>query len=450
MKWILTWLVVGWVTCAPVSAADLGELEQRLVAGPAVADLVAYAYQNNPTILAAHQGWRATVEKHRVTTGYPDPQLMVTWFPEPIETRLGPQDWNATISQMIPFPGKLTTAGEVVAADARIARLGVDKAVREVVVEVRESAQELAYVRTARQVAEHNRVVLDEVLAVAESGYAEDAATLADVVKAQSQSAQLRYDQLMLEELEQTEVVRLNALLSRAPDAAIGPLGVPATEPLVYDVNEIYALAEASREEIRIAAERELKAESKRSLAGYQNLPDFRVGLFYAGIGNPDVPAAMRPNDAGQDAIGIQGGVSVPLWFGRNRGRTAEAEAERAQARALKVVVVNDTRAQVRSLQFRLHNAERLVTLYRDELLPQATRSMSVAETWFREGEGSFSDFAETQASYYNFQLALARARADHGKYLARLERLAGRSLTRRDATEPVSQTAAPAEEKAR
>jgi cobalt-zinc-cadmium efflux system outer membrane protein len=71
------------------------------------------------------------VENYRVTTGYPDPQLMVTWFPEPIETRLGPQDWNAQISQMIPFPGKLSKAGELVAADARIARLKLDKAVKE-------------------------------------------------------------------------------------------------------------------------------------------------------------------------------------------------------------------------------------------------------------------------------------------------------------------------------
>ena len=66
------------------------------------------------------------MENYRVTTGYPDPQLMVTWFPEPIETRLGPQDWNAQISQMIPFPGKLSKAGELVAAEARIARLKLD------------------------------------------------------------------------------------------------------------------------------------------------------------------------------------------------------------------------------------------------------------------------------------------------------------------------------------
>jgi len=56
---------------------------------------------------------------------------------------------------------------------------------------------------------------------------------------------------------------------------------------------------------------------------------------------------------------------------------------------------------------------------------------MEIAETWFREKQGSFTDFIETQSVFYNFQLALARAKADYGRYLAQLERLVGRSLTR-------------------
>ena len=56
---------------------------------------------------------------------------------------------------------------------------------------------------------------------------------------------------------------------------------------------------------------------------------------------------------------------------------------------------------------------------------------MEIAETWYREGKSSFADFVETQAVYYNFQLSLARANADYGKYLARLEQLVGQSITK-------------------
>jgi len=150
--------------------------------------------------------------------------------------------------------------------------------------------------------------------------------------------------------------------------------------------------------------------------------------VFYAGIGQPDV--AAPPADSGKDAVGVQFGVSVPLWFGKNKARTAGAQALMRRARASKTARINETNGRIRALYFRLQNASRLVALYRDDLLPQAAQSMEIAETWFRQGESSFSDFVEAQVLWYNFQLSLARARADYEKYMARLERLVGSSVT--------------------
>ena len=58
---------------------------------------------------------------------------------------------------------------------------------------------------------------------------------------------------------------------------------------------------------------------------------------------------------------------------------------------------------------------------------------MQLSETFFKEGASSFTDFIETQSVIYNFQLALARAQADYGKYLVRLERMVGRDIAQRD-----------------
>ena len=393
-----------------------------------LADLVEQAYSYNPSIQQARESWRATVENYRITTGYPDPQLMVTWFPEPIETRLGPQDWNAQISQMIPFPGKLSKAGELVAADARIARLKLDMAVKETLLAVRESYFELWYIRQAKTVTEQNARLLDHIRKISETAHADNRATLTDVVKAQSQSGQLQYDALLLEELEQTEMVRLNGLLNRPPESAVGRLETPVLSPLSADVETIYGLAEANQEEILMAQVGVDKGDTKVSLARYQNLPDFKVGFFYAGIGEPDGP--VQPRDAGRDAIGLQAGISIPLWFGRNNSRVNKAMAEKAMARAEKTVRVNAVRTKIRTLFFKARNAQRIVSLYETDLVPQAARSMELAEVWYREGESSFTDFIETQSVWYNFQLALARAKADYGINLARLERMAGRYLT--------------------
>lgn len=393
-----------------------------------VSDLIAHAYQENPSIRAAKAGWQALAEQYRETTAYPDPQFMFTYFPQPIETRLGPQDWNAGISQMIPFPGKLSKAGKIVQTDAHMARLNLDKTIRDITVSLLESFHELTYIREARRIAAQNADLLDHLRKTAETAHAQERGSLTDVLKAQSQVAQLRYEMLLLQELEETEITRINSLLNRPPDARLGQLEKLPFRPLAYTLAEIYPLAEASQEEIQMAGLQMEKAAAKAELARYQNFPDFRIGLFYAGIGHPDV--AMPPEDAGQDAIGIQLGMNLPLWFGKNKGRIARAKAEIEKASAAKTARINTTRTQIRNLFFRLQNARRLISLYNDEMLPQASNAMQIAETWFRQGEGSFSDFTEAQAALYNFQLSLARANADYGKFLARLERLTGRNLT--------------------
>ena len=132
-------------------------------------------------------------------------------------------------------------------------------------------------------------------------------------------------------------------------------------------------------------------------------------------------PATIFPN--------VSAGFSIPLWFGKNNSRVDKAMAEKSKARAEKEVRVNDVRTKIRTLYFKARNAERIVTLYETDLVPQAARSMEIAEVWYREGESSFTDLIETQSVWYNFQLALSRAKADYGINLARLERLAGKRL---------------------
>jgi outer membrane protein TolC len=428
-KWVLMaacFLMLG----SGERAYSLVEQEDSLPANKVtLSDLISYAYRNNPSIRAARQAWRATLEDYRVVTGYPDPQFTFTYYPDPIETRLGPQDWNAILTQKIPFPGKLSKAGEVVESEARIANLKLDKTLRGVVMSLRESYHELIYIREAKRIANENLKLLNHLRKLGETAHAMDRATLLDVVKAQSQYGQLNYDIVLLSDLEQTEITRMNTLLSRPPGATIARLETVPFRQVIYDLDSLYSMAEERQEDILIAQSQIDRAEAKAELARLENRPDFKLGMFYGSIGTPDVP--VQPPDAGRDALGVQFGITIPLWFNKNRGRTERAFAEMEMAKEEKVIRINDIRESIRSIFFRLENAKRLVTLYRNDLLPQASKAMEIAETWLQEGETSFSDFIETQSVWYNFQLTLQRAMADYGRYLARLERLVGQDLTR-------------------
>jgi len=420
------WGLVFLPAQAPAVEDSLGlpEIEARLAQTLELRDLLTYAYGSNPSITASRASWNAFIENYRIGKSYPDPQLMITYFPEPIETRLGPQDWNLTLSQAIPFPGTLSRKGKVLEADAKIARLKLDKTVRDIITSVSRSYYELVYIQKAIEVAGANLAINKQLTAISENAYAGDKALFYDVSKAQAQTAQIHYDIILLQELAQTEKTKLNALLNRPPEAPLGrALSLPVRR-VVYTLDQIYDLASRYQEDILIADQEVEKSGEAVRLARYENLPTFRLGLFYAGIGEPDV--TTPPKDAGDDAMGIQAGLSLPLWFGKNISRTAKARALEIQARARKQVTLNTIRSKISRIWFKLQNSDRLITLYKMELLPNAMASLGTAEIWFREGKGSLSDYLEIQGTAYNFQLSLERARADYAKTVVRLEQLAG------------------------
>lgn len=406
----------------PAVSDSSAELEQRLTTSLTLPDLIAFAYQKSPEIKAARFEWRAATEKYRVDTALADPDVMVEgmFMEETFGDQAKPDDWKVTLTQPLPLPGQLSKAGQVATVDAGIARLRLDSTVRDITSRIRESYHELLYLREAQRLAEANREVLDQLRKAGETAAGASRASLVDVMKAQAQSGQVQYDVLLLEELTRTEQTRLNSILDRNPDAPFGDLSDVPLHPLRYSLDEIYPLAEVNLEEIKVAQANIHKARAMYDLARYQTWPQFKLGLFYAEL------------DRDQQ-IGVQAGLMLPIWYGKNSGRLEGAQADVDTMQAMYRVRVNETRATIRDTFFRLQNSERLVALYQQDLVPQAVRAMQTAETWFTKGQGSLTDYLETVGAWYNFQLALARSKADYGKFLARLESLAGRTLTERE-----------------
>ena len=412
-------------TPAPeLPAAD--ELQRRLAQRVSIQDMIAYAYRQNPDIAADRAAWRAKVESYRVVTALPDPQLTATYYPEPLQTRLGPQDWNLSLSQKIPFPGKLSTAGEVVRSEAHIARLKLDKTVRAVAADIHASAHELIYIRAAKGIAAQNTALLDQLRAAAETAYADDRAALLDVMKGLSQAGQLQYDALLLDELELTEMTRLNGLLNRPPDAAVGDIVPPPAPALAYGLEELYQLAAAHQEDVRMADHGMNRAAAQLDLARFHSTrtSTWACSTPASATRRPAASAGRRQGRGGRTAR------TEPAPVDRQEPGTREPGASRARARRGGAPEPPQRLAH-RHPRGVLPAAERPPAGGALPARPAAAGdgALQTAEAWFREGYAEFTDLIEAQATLYNFQLTLARARADYGKHFARLEALVGHPL---------------------
>ena len=412
------------------SIQESGAAEQELAirASAQLPTLLKLALERNPEIQRARSEWKVAVEKVPQASALPDPSVGILHFIENVETRTGPQENVFTLTQKIPFPGKLMAADDVASKGAQIASVRYSATVRDVLVAVKTAYYEYVYLTKARALVVQNVGIAERLAGLGSDLYAKDNALLIDVLKAQSQLAQLQYDLITLTELTSAEKTRLNGLLDRPPEAPIGTPGAAPFPRLNTSVEDLFSLAAGNREEIEIQNLLVEQATARESLAKSQYGPDLTIGGTYLQVGE-NTASPMTPEDSGKDAYGVMVGLTIPLWVNRTSAGVREARAARVAAERGKTAVWNQTFTSLKDAYFRLTNAERLVLLYRDSLIPQAKQVMLSMEEASRENRQRLGDYLEAQSVWLNFTLAQERALVDYNQAIARIERLTGAGL---------------------
>ena len=418
------WLLLLLLTAAgvlPAAAQVEGETESAQL--PA---LIKRAVARNPGLKAARLRWQAALERYPQATALPDPTVQYVYYDEHVETRVGPQESKVGVAQAFPFPGTLKAKGEVTLADIEIAQLTHERVLRDLIVEMKLSCFELAYLQRAIEITRENHKLMRHAVKLAEAQYAKEAATLNDVLKARAQAAQLEYDLVLLRELQAVETANVNAMLDRDVETAIGRVQTGELELVETDFGALERRALAQRQELQIAAGRVRRAGERVRLARRQNLPRFKLSATRIETGE-----ALNPGlaDSGKDPVMYGVSMSLPLNFRRNRAAVREARLRRAASEQARRALANETRALVRKLYFRLKNARRLIRLYEKSLIPQARQAMAQAEAWEVDARKSLAGFLETQSIWLNFNLARLRALTDYRQGVARLERVVGGAL---------------------
>lgn len=388
--------------------------------------LIKIAVDNNPGLKSRKLAWQSLIHKYKQVTSLNDPQLVYSESINPIETRLGPQDRVLALNQKLPYPGKLALQGEVVRKDIEMAKVGFDKASRDLIVDLKKSYYELVYLENAINLSLQNKMLLEKITQLSNADYASSLSTLNDVAKAQSQYAQVSYDVQLLEELSSTEKTKINTLLNRMPEFGFRVTSkVPVPAKFEHDIVRLYQWAE-SNEEISLADIEIQKSEVQSRLSNFANLPDFSLDARYTQIGERDIVGLA---DNGKDGFAVSIGLNLPLNRSKNKAVMEQARLMHLKKLEDKKTLQNTIRNRVKAVYFKLNNSYRLIVLYKNNLIPQANRAIQVAQLQYKENKGSIATYLETQSTWLNFQLAYQRGVADYWKNLTEMEELTGKKL---------------------
>jgi outer membrane protein TolC len=406
----------------------------------------------------------------------PDPMAALTAFLLTPETRTGPQQAQASLSQRFPWAGKLVAAEREALWMAASERAQVEVRALELVTEFRRLVWELATLDAEEEIVRGDRYTLERFEQLARARYAAGGGIGQPVVKIQAEIT--RVDQRLLDVAARRAALTaaVNALRDRPADAVVevpdlpalppgpdpglteshhrGPaatlLPSPDGDPEVSDtrrqadaeaeapeLDELRRWAVARRPELARERARIAAAEAAGERAGLERRPDVTVGLSYTLVGEREDAGgrAMPPEDNGDDIVGVTLGLNLPVRRSRIDAGIAEAVARRGAAEEALRGAAAAIERDLGDLVQRLRLTRQQRDLFDRVLLLQAEEALHSAEAAYTAGTLRALDLLDAERILFQVRLGAARARADHLIARARLEGAVGGGLDTQGAT---------------
>jgi outer membrane protein TolC len=391
-----------------------------------LADYLAYAAKQSPSLRAAFHQWESVLEKSGYAGALPDPWFSYTYFIESVETRVGPQNQRFVLAQSFPWFGTLGAKKDVTleAAAAAYQRFQAEKL--KLFYQVKSAYYEYYYLERDIAITRENLQLLTFWESVARAKYRVALTQHSDVIKAQVELGKLEDRLRTVEDMIEPAVARLRAVVNLSDSVhLVAPTEIEIDE-VTINRDRVIASALANNPDLRSLLHVIDKEQATKRLAAKSSWPSFFVAADYVATGeavNPGVP------DSGKDAFMARAGMSLPIWFGANKARKREAEAQYRRAQYDYIDAKNQLKALTEKIVFEYEDARRKTRLYRDGLIPKGEQSLNANYTAYQAGETDFLNVLDAQRQLLDFQLEYERSRSKLAIRRAEVEMITGTAL---------------------
>lgn len=395
-------------------------------ATPAAADnveaLVAEATRQSPLVAAARSHWQAQDKVPIQLSTLPDPEISLQHFtvgsPQPFSGYETSDFYYSGFgaSQEIPGPGKLALRARQAEKDADLARAQYEAAQRSVAEKVREACFNLFYFGKAAMLLNENRAELERIEQITESDYRVGRGNQQAVTEAQLQmTAILREIEMNRQETNQQQA-DLKAVLGREVDTADIKVGDLTPTTLQIEPARVRELADAGSPDLEMARAMAARSNDALDLAHHDYIPDFSLAYMYQKTG-----PHMR------DYYMLTLGAKIPLYFWRKQKPAVEQAVleKEAASQAMRAARLGADSGASRE-QIAIRTADRIITLYRDGLIPQSEASRAAALAGYRTGKVDFQTLMSAVIEALNLKQEYFRAIADHEIAIAKLREIIG------------------------
>jgi outer membrane protein TolC len=377
----------------------------------------------NPDLKAARAHWEAATKRPSQEGSLPDPRVSVRNFGvgRPA-SGLNVSNFafvSLGASQEIPFPGKLGLRRNIAVEAARVEEQRYRQLELDVLAQVKLHYYEYAYQQRALETVADDRELFQQFLKIAEARYSVGKGIQQDVLQAQIRLTALREREEVFQQRSESAVAAINSLLNRSPDESVGLPEELERSPFPEELGELYREAQQSSPRLRAQEHQVSQRAASLELSRKEYRPDFKVGFEW-----------QRTGSLFRDYYVASFEAKVPLYFWRKqRLGVEEAASSLVSAR-------HQYRAQQQDLLFRIkdhylmaRSAERLVSLYKTAIVPQATLTLESAISAYQVGEVDFLTLIDAASRLLDYELEYYKQLTAYQQALAKMEPHVGKEL---------------------
>ena len=406
--------VTGLVTWASTTIAS----ESLVATNLTLTTALQFALRDNAELKSLRAKWEAMQERPAQAGALPNPMFTYsgmdmasggTW-PNTGEKRF-------MVQQEFPWLDKRGLREGIAAKDAETMQRELEVMTLDVVMMVKESYFDLFAVQRVIAITREEESVIRRLVKVAETMYATGDRSQVDVLKAQSEITMLKQKLLETQTQENTLKAKLNTLLNRRADAPIGTAITPPETGFGGNMETLFNMAVTNRPEVQAAQTQIERYELEKDLMKKEFMPDYKLGLEYRDIAASD------------NMVMFSVSVDLPIRRAKYRAGVREAEKMRASSEAALESAKRRSALDVQDAHFKWVTAQRTLTLYRAELIPQAVARFNASEAGYRTGKVDFMDLLESERFMLGAKMMAAMTEGAVGMQAARLERAVGASL---------------------
>ena len=417
-------LVLTILLCLPSAMAWSAEVN---LPAEDLASLVATSVANNPELKSSQARWQMFKNRIVQAGALDDPMLMLKIqngiVTDPFNFRKDPMTQKVIgLSQQFPFWGKRQIKAEIAAKDAESYRWQVEERKLELVRMVKETYYQIYFTDKSLAIVDKNIGILGDFISLTEIKYSVGQGVQQDIFKAQVERSKLLDLKISLEQERKSLAAALNALLFRAPEARVGRIADFELEPLRLSAGELRATAWEKRPAVKSLQAQIEKGEAGHRLAKKEFYPDFNLSLEY-------MQRDPTAGDQGLDMYSLGVTFNLPVQRQRRHAMLAESESETRMAADELNGLRNSIDAGISDLLAKLERRDKLVSLYKTGIIPQAEHSLESATIGYRVNKVDFLNLLDSRMTLFNYERELYESQAEYMMKLAQLEAVVGTDL---------------------